>query len=95
MCRAACSVPEEALGTNACQRKGFYNLLCVRAIVLVGSLTPISAWLTTPYGKSSFTLETWEGTTEGNYCFQGCKHSPLIPYGRYVTGNFLLVISVG
>lgn len=51
MCRAVCSVPEEDLGTNACQRKGFYNLLCVCAIVLVGSLTPISAWLTTPYGK--------------------------------------------
>lgn len=53
MCRAVCSVPEEDLGTNACQRKGFYNLLCVCvcAIVLVGSLTPISAWLTASYGK--------------------------------------------
>lgn len=62
--------------------------------MLLGSLTPISAWLTVSSRKVSFTLETWERTMEGNYCFQRYKHSLFYPYAKNVTRDFLLVLNV-
>lgn len=82
MCRAVCSLPEEDLGTNACQRKGFYNLLCGGHCA---SLTPISAWLTVSSRKGSFALETWERIMEGNNFFHRYKHSLLTLNGKNVT----------
>lgn len=82
MCRAVCSVPEEDLGTNACQRKGFYDPLCGGHCV---SLTPISAWLTVSSRKVSFALETWERTMDGNNFFHRYKHSLLTLNGKNVT----------
>lgn len=69
-------------------------IYCVCAIVLLGSLTPISAWLTVSSRKGSFTLETWERTTKGNYCFQRYKHLSLTPYGKNVTRDLLLVVNI-
>lgn len=82
MSRAVCSVPEEDLGTNACQRKGFYNLLCGDHCA---SLTPISAWLTVSSTKGSFTLENWERIMEGSNFFHRYKHSLLSLNGKNVT----------
>lgn len=71
--------------------KKAFIVYCVCAIVLLGSLTPISVWLTVSSRKDSFTLKTWERTIEGNYCFQRYKHSFLSPQGKNVVRDFLLV----